>query len=59
MLSFGFRVPVRSGADTGGGITAAAFALAFKGFGNIQMALFAGFGSFATLVLVTFGVTIP
>jgi hypothetical protein len=30
------------------------FALTFKGFGNLQMALFAGFGSFATLVLVSF-----
>jgi uncharacterized membrane protein YccC len=35
----------------------ALFALAFKGFGNLQMALFAGFGSFATLVLVTFAGT--
>jgi uncharacterized membrane protein YccC len=33
------------------------FALTFKGFGNLQMALFAGFGSFATLVLVTFAGT--
>ena len=30
------------------------FALTFRGFGNLQMALFAGFGSFATLVLVSF-----
>ncbi|MBV9472510.1 MAG: FUSC family protein [Solirubrobacterales bacterium] len=33
------------------------FALTFKGFGNLQMALFAGFGSFATLVLVSFAGT--
>jgi uncharacterized membrane protein YccC len=33
------------------------FALTLKGFGNLQMALFAGFGSFATLVLVTFAGT--
>jgi uncharacterized membrane protein YccC len=33
------------------------FALTFNGFGNLQMALFAGFGSFATLVLVTFAGT--
>jgi uncharacterized membrane protein YccC len=33
------------------------FALTFKGLGNLQMALFAGFGSFATLVLVTFAGT--
>ncbi len=33
------------------------FALTFKGFGNLQMALFAAFGSFATLVLVNFGGT--
>jgi uncharacterized membrane protein YccC len=33
------------------------FALAFKGFGNLQIALFAGFGSFATLVLVSFAGT--
>ena len=33
------------------------FALSFKAFGNLQMALFAGFGSFATLVLVTFAGT--
>jgi uncharacterized membrane protein YccC len=32
----------------------ALFALTFKGFGNLQMALFAAFGSFATLVLVSF-----
>jgi uncharacterized membrane protein YccC len=30
------------------------FALTLEGFGNLQMALFAGFGSFATLVLVGF-----
>src|SRR5205085_10467895 len=30
------------------------FALTFKVFGSLQMALFAGFGSFATLVLVGF-----
>jgi hypothetical protein len=30
------------------------FALTFQGFGNLQMALFAGFGSFATLVLSSF-----
>jgi hypothetical protein len=30
------------------------FALTYKGFGNLQMALFASFGSFSTLVLVTF-----
>src|SRR5438309_1075346 len=33
------------------------FALSFKVFGNLQMALFAGFGSFATLVLVNFAGT--
>jgi uncharacterized membrane protein YccC len=33
------------------------FALALKGFDNLQMALFAGFGSFATLVLVSFAGT--
>jgi uncharacterized membrane protein YccC len=33
------------------------FALTYKGFGNLQMALFASFGSFATLVLVTFAGT--
>jgi uncharacterized membrane protein YccC len=33
------------------------FALTLKGFGNLQMALFAGFGSFATLVLVSFAGT--
>ena len=32
----------------------ALFALTFKGFGNLQMGLFAAFGSFATLVLVSF-----
>jgi uncharacterized membrane protein YccC len=35
----------------------ALFALTFKGFGNLQMALFAAFGSFATLVLVGFAGT--
>jgi uncharacterized membrane protein YccC len=35
----------------------ALFALTLKGFGNLQMALFAGFGSFATLVLVSFSGT--
>jgi fusaric acid resistance family protein len=33
------------------------FALTLEGFGNLQMALFAGFGSFATLVLVGFAGT--
>jgi uncharacterized membrane protein YccC len=33
------------------------FALTLEGFGNLQMALFAGFGSFATLVLVSFAGT--
>ena len=35
----------------------ALFALTLRGFGNLQMALFAGFGSFATLVLVGFAGT--
>jgi hypothetical protein len=35
----------------------ALFALTFKGFGNLQMGLFAAFGSFATLVLVSFAGT--
>ncbi len=33
----------------------ALFALTFEGFGNLQMALFAAFGGFAHLVMVTFG----
>src|SRR5271154_864034 len=33
------------------------FALCYKGFGDLQMALFAGFGCFATLVLASFGGT--
>jgi uncharacterized membrane protein YccC len=33
------------------------FALTLEGFGNLQMALFASFGSFATLVLVSFAGT--
>jgi uncharacterized membrane protein YccC len=33
----------------------ALFALTFKGFGDLQMALFAGFGGFANLVMVSFG----
>ena len=33
------------------------FAITLEGFGNLQIALFASFGSFATLVLVTFGGT--
>jgi uncharacterized membrane protein YccC len=33
------------------------FALTLEGFGNLQMALFAGFGSFATLVLAAFSGT--
>jgi uncharacterized membrane protein YccC len=33
------------------------FALTFEGFGNLQMALFAAFGGFATLVLASFGGT--
>jgi uncharacterized membrane protein YccC len=33
----------------------ALFALAFKGFGDLQMALFAGFGGFANLVMASFG----
>ncbi len=35
----------------------ALFALAYKGAGNLQMALFATFGGFATLVLADFGGT--
>jgi len=31
------------------------FALTFEGFGNLQMALFAAFGGFASLVMVSFG----
>jgi uncharacterized membrane protein YccC len=33
----------------------ALFALTFKGFGDLQMALFAAFGGFANLVLASFG----
>ena len=33
------------------------FAITLEGLGNLQIALFASFGSFATLVLVTFGGT--
>jgi len=33
----------------------ALFALTFKGFGDLQMALFAGFGGFANLVMASFG----
>ncbi|HEV2372930.1 MAG TPA: hypothetical protein VGS19_12260, partial [Streptosporangiaceae bacterium] len=33
----------------------ALFALTFEGFGNPQMALFAGFGGFANLVMASFG----
>ena len=33
----------------------ALFALTFKGFGDLQMALFAAFGGFANLVMVSFG----
>ncbi len=33
------------------------FAVTLEGLGNLQLALFASFGSFATLVLVTFGGT--
>ena len=33
------------------------FAITLEGFGNLQIALFASFGSFATLVLVTFSGT--
>jgi hypothetical protein len=33
------------------------FAITYKGFGNLQMALFAGFGSFATPVMATFAGT--
>jgi hypothetical protein len=32
-------------------------AITYKGFGNLQIALFTGFGSFATLVMVTFAGT--
>lgn len=35
----------------------ALFAITLEGIGNLQMALFAGFGTFATLVLVTFAGT--
>ena len=31
------------------------FALTYEGFGNLQMALFAAFGGFANLVVVSFG----
>jgi len=31
------------------------FALTYEGFGNLQMALFAAFGGFATLVMASFG----
>ena len=33
------------------------FALTYEGFGNLQMALFAAFGGFANLVVVSFGGT--
>src|SRR4029077_16550290 len=33
------------------------FALTFEGFGNLQMALFAAFGGFGTLIMVSFGGT--
>jgi uncharacterized membrane protein YccC len=33
------------------------FALTYEGFGNLQMALFAAFGGFASLVVVSFGGT--
>jgi uncharacterized membrane protein YccC len=35
----------------------ALFALCYKGFGDLQMALFAGFGCFANLVMASFGGT--
>jgi uncharacterized membrane protein YccC len=38
-------------------IVPALFALTYKGLGNLQMALFAAFGGFATLVLAGFGGT--
>src|ERR1035438_7170447 len=33
------------------------FALAYEGFGNLQMALFAAFGGFASLIFAAFGGT--
>jgi uncharacterized membrane protein YccC len=38
-------------------VVPALFALTYKGLGNLQMALFAAFGGFATLVLAGFGGT--
>src|SRR6516225_5772456 len=38
-------------------VVPALFALTYKGLGNLQMALFAAFGGFATLVLASFGGT--
>jgi hypothetical protein len=31
------------------------FALAYEGFANLQLALFAAFGGFATLIVASFG----
>ena len=31
------------------------FALTYEGFGNLQMALFAAFGGFASLIVASFG----
>ena len=33
----------------------AVFALAYEGFGNLQIALFAAFGGFASLIVASFG----
>ena len=38
-------------------VVPALFALTYKGFGNLQMALFAAFGGFASLVMAGFGGT--
>jgi uncharacterized membrane protein YccC len=38
-------------------VVPALFALTYKGFGNLQMALFAAFGGFASLVMASFGGT--
>jgi uncharacterized membrane protein YccC len=38
-------------------VVPALFALTYKGFGNLQIALFAAFGGFASLVLASFGGT--
>src|SRR6202012_355101 len=36
-------------------VTPAVFALTYEGFGNVQIALFAAFGGFASLIVASFG----